>query len=387
MRDISKIYIIILCVLCYNFQIFAQKIETGADKLDEYLNSLEGMRVGLVVNQTSVISTPDNSYIPLVDSLLSHGVDIKCIMAPEHGYKGVAEAGEHLKNGKDEQTGLKIYSLYGNTKKPQKEWMEDIDILIFDMQDVGARFYTYLSTLFYVMEACGEFDKELMILDRPNPNDTIDGPVLDPKFKSFVGIIPIPLLHGCTLGELAQMMNGEGWVKLTKPLTVVTCSNWKHGDKYDCPVAPSPNLPNPHSINIYPSLCLFEGTSVSVGRGTSQPFECYGQPNMKGRFSFTPKPTKSNKNPLQNGKICKGEDLKNIGEIRGFNLKYLLNAYRQLGAGFITSASFFDKLAGTDKLRNQILSGKTEKEIRESWQADLKKYKEIRKKYLLYKSY
>ena len=386
MRYISNI-LILFCLLCGNIDSFAQKILTGADRIEEYLPILDGKRVGLVVNHTSVITSADGSLAPLPDSLISRGVDVRCIMAPEHGYKGVAEAGEALRNGEDAQTGLKIYSLYGNTKKPQKEWMKDIDILVFDMQDVGARFYTYLSTLFYVMEACGEFHKELMVLDRPNPNDTIDGPVLDMKFKSFVGIIPIPLLHGCTLGELAQMINGEGWVNLTEQLIVVPCENWRHGEKYDCKIAPSPNLPNPHAIRVYPSLCLFEGTSVSVGRGTTHPFECYGHPKMKGAFSFTPKPNASNKNPLQNGKLCKGEDLREQDEMGGFNLSFLLNAYKQLGPTFITSTSFFDRLAGTDLLRKQILAKKTEKEIRKSWQKDLNKYKEMRKQYLLYQSY
>jgi len=385
MRHIYFYFSLIICLLIGCPKMYAQKIITGADRIEDYLPLLESKRVGLVVNHTSVISTVDGlSYKPLPDSLISRGVNVKCIMAPEHGYKGIAEAGEHLKNGQDSQTGLKIYSLYGNTKKPQKEWMEDIDIIVFDMQDVGARFYTYLSTLYYVMEACGDYDKELMVLDRPNPNDYIDGPVLEEKFKSFVGIIPIPLLHGCTLGELAQMMNGEDWQPMTKNIIIVPCENWKHGVKYDCPIAPSPNLPNPHAINIYPSLCLFEGTSVSVGRGTSYPFECYGHPNMQGDFYFKPKPTQSNKNPLQNGKYCKGEDLRRRSDIVGFDLSFLLNAYKQLGPSFITSESFFDKLAGTDMLRKQILSGKTKKQIKDSWKKDLDNYKEIRAKYLLY---
>lgn len=385
MNKFYSIPIILFCLFLFNIDLYAQNLQTGADRIEEYLPIIKDKRVGLVVNHTSVISCTNGTYKALPDSLIARGVNVKCIMAPEHGYKGVAEAGEHLKNAKDEETGLKIYSLYGTTKKPQKEWMEDIDILIFDMQDVGARFYTYLSTLYYVMESCGENHKELLILDRPNPNDAIDGPILDPKFKSFVGIIPIPLLHGCTLGELAEMMAGEGWVNITENLIVVPCNNWKHGDKYDCPIAPSPNLPNAHAINIYPSLCLFEGTSVSVGRGTIHPFECYGHPNMKGSFVFTPKPSKSNKNPLQNGKACKGEDLRNLEQIKGFNLSFVLNAYKQLGASFITSTSFFDRLAGTDKLRKQILSGMTEKQIRSSWQKDLTDYKKIRENYLLYK--
>ena len=363
----------------------AQEVRTGADRIEEYLPLLQGKRVGIVVNHTSVIYSPDGNLVPLPDSLIHRGVNVKCIMAPEHGYKGVAGAGEHLSDQNDASTGLKIFSLYGNTKKPQKEWMEDIDILIFDMQDVGARFYTYLSTMKNVIEACGEEDKELMILDRPNPNDTIDGPVLDMKFSSFVGVLPIPMLHGCTLGELAKMIVGEGWAEISKPLIVVPCINWKHGQDYNCPIAPSPNLPNSHAIRLYPSLCLFEGTGVSVGRGTEFPFEVYGHPAMKGSFSFIPKTTASNKSPLQNGKKCNGEDLREVFLNPGFNLAFLQNAQKQLGNALVTSQSFFDRLAGTDVFRKQLLSGMSEKEIRNSWQLDLEKYKEMRLKYVLYR--
>lgn len=387
MKNISQFFIILFCLICFHVELKAQNVRTGADRIEEYLPILEGKRVGLVVNHTSVISSPEGNFVPLPDSLLNRGVQVKCIMAPEHGYKGVADAGEHLSNEEDANTGLKIYSLYGKTRKPQKEWLDEIDIVVFDMQDVGARFYTYLSTLKNVLEACGEQNKEVMVLDRPNPKDTIDGPVLDPKFESFVGCIPIPLLHGCTLGELAQMMVGEEWAKMTNQLIVVPCSGWTHGQEYDCPIAPSPNLPTPHAISLYPSLCLFEGTEVSVGRGTDFPFEVYGHPTMnKGKmsFSFTPKPSASNKNPLQNGKICMGEDLREIVPFKGFSLEYYLKAYKQLGASLITSVSFFDRLAGTDKLRKQILSGMDESQIRETWQADLSAYKETRAKYLIY---
>ena len=364
---------------------YAQSVCAGADRLEEYLPILEGKRVGLVVNQTSVIASPDGVLVPLPDSLLHRGVDVRCIMAPEHGYYGAAGAGEHVSTTDDAKTGLKIYSLYGKTRKPQPEWLQELDIVVFDIQDVGARFYTYLSTMKNVIEACGECDKQLMILDRPNPNDTIDGPVLDMRFSSFVGAVPVPLLHGCTLGELGQMIVGEGWATITQPLIVVPCSGWKHGQEYACPIAPSPNLPNAHAINLYPSLCLFEGTQVSVGRGTDSPFEIYGHPAMRGRYSFTPRPSQANKSPLQNGKKCNGENLQSAGKISGFRLDYLLNAYRQLGNGFITSVSFFDRLAGTDMLRKQILSGMNEEDIRASWQEELAAYRQMRAKYIIYK--
>lgn len=385
MKKFSYLWSILLIFALIPCSMRAQYVRTGADRLDEYLPLLQGKRVGLVVNQTSVVRSPNDELVPLADTLLRCGVDVRCIMAPEHGYYGVAGAGEHLMNSGDKKTGLKTYSLYGKTRKPQAEWMQTLDIVIFDIQDVGARFYTYLSTMKNVIEACGEFDKQLMILDRPNPNDTIDGPVLDMKYCSFVGILPIPLLHGCTLGELAQMIVGEEWSSITKPLVVVPCSGWKHGMKYDCPIPPSPNLPNSHAINLYPSLCLFEGTDVSVGRGTDYPFEIYGHPKMTGSFSFTPHPSASNKSPLQNGKTCYGENLVNIGFLSGFRLDYLLNAYRQLGNEFITSTSFFDRLAGTNQLRMQILAGKSQEEIRNSWQSGLSDYRQMRKKYLLYK--
>lgn len=364
---------------------YAQSVCAGADRLEEYLPILEGKRVGLVVNQTSVIASPDGVLVPLPDSLLHRGVDVRCIMAPEHGYYGAAGAGEHVSTTDDANTGLKIYSLYGKTRKPQPEWLQELDIVVFDIQDVGARFYTYLSTMKNVIEACGESDRQLMILDRPNPNDTIDGPVLDMRFSSFVGAVPVPLLHGCTLGELGQMIVGEGWATITQPLIVVPCSGWRHGQEYACPIAPSPNLPNAHAINLYPSLCLFEGTQVSVGRGTDSPFEIYGHPAMQGRYSFTPRPSQANKSPLQNGKKCNGENLQSAGNISGFRLDYLLNAHRQLGNGFITSVSFFDRLAGTDMLKKQILSGMNEEDIRASWQEELAAYRQMRAKYIIYK--
>lgn len=367
------------------------EVKTGAEHMQLYLPMLEGKRVAVTVNQTSVVHAPDGSLVPLPDTLLHRGVDIRCIMAPEHGYKGKADAGAHVGNSEDSQTHLPIYSLYGKTKKPQPEWLKDVDVVLFDMQDVGARFYTYLSTLYYVLQACGEQHKEVIILDRPNPNDTIDGPMLDPQQKSFVGIIPIPLLHGCTLGELAMMMLGEGWVfdgnnAPEVKLTAIPCSGWKHGDRYSLPVAPSPNLPNDHAIALYPSLCLFEGTLVSVGRGTAFPFEVYGHPQMtKQPFSFTPQPSASNRHPLQEGKLCHGEDLRSVERPLGFTLSYYIKAHKQLGNTWVTQPSFFDRLAGTSLLRSQINEGKSEAQIRQSWQPALTRYRLIREHYLIYK--
>lgn len=385
MKNISLFSVFLFLTITFNFTLKAQIVRTGADRTEEYLPLLEGKRVGLVVNHTSVIESPAGELIPLPDSLIKLDVDIRCIMAPEHGYYGSAGAGERVSNSKDKSTGLKIYSLYGNTKKPQPEWLKDIDVIVFDMQDVGARFYTYLSTMKNVMEACGEENIDFIVFDRPNPNDIVDGPVLEMKHSSFVGVIPIPLLHGCTLGELAKMMIGESWVKMSKPITVIPCSGWKHGQEYNCPIAPSPNLPNNHAIRLYPSLCLFEGTEVSVGRGTAFPFEAYGHPEMDGEFSFVPQASASNKYPLQKGKKCNGENLQESKLSVGFHLDFLLKAQKQLGDKFVTSISFFDRLAGTSKLREQINAQKSEKEIRDTWKVDLDKYREMRAKYLIYK--
>ena len=333
--------------------------------MNQYLPMLEGKRVGLVVNQTAVVRRPsDGAYVPLPDTLLRLGVDVRCIMAPEHGYKGVAEAGAHIKDGKDAATGLSIYSLYGNDKKPRKEWMDGLDVLVFDIQDVGCRFYTYLSTLYYVMQACGEQHKELIILDRPNPNDTVDGPTLKPGYESFVGIIPIPLMHGCTLGELARIMAEMGWLNekrqpgLPEPqdhFTIIPCANWKHGQPYSLPIGPSKNLQNDHAIALYPSLCLFEGSEVSVGRGTDHPFEMFGS-----------------------------HDLRKVEAPRGFSLQFYMQHQKEKGWGWITRAKFFNMLAGSDQLYNQLKAGMSEAQIRQTWQADLEKFKAIRKQFAIY---
>ncbi len=361
-------------------------LQTGAEQTQIYLPLLKGKTVALVVNHTSVIGKTH-----LADSLISLGVKIKTIFAPEHGFRGTADAGEHIANGIDKKTGLPIVSLYGANKKPSSAQLEGIDVVIFDIQDVGARFYTYTSTMHYVMEACAETGKAVLVLDRPNPNGHyVDGPVLDKKFASFVGLNPIPVVHGCTVGELAQMINQEGWLKdgVKANLTVVKCLNYHHSMVYAPPIAPSPNLPNLQSILLYPSICFFEGTDVSVGRGTDKQFQVIGSPNQANRtFTFTPEDKPGAKNPPQKGKLCYGLDLSQIdARKQGFTLKYVLDFYQQSvdKNKFFSNNAFFNLLAGSDVLKKQIIEGKTEAEIRASWEKDLDQYKAIRKKYLLY---
>ena len=361
-------------------------LKTGAEQTNLYVSDLKGKTIALVVNHTSMIGK-----MHLADSLLSLGIKIKTIFAPEHGFRGTADAGEHVENGIDKKTGLPIVSLYGNNKKPSAAQLEGIDVVIFDIQDVGARFYTYTSTMHYVMEACAEQSKKLLILDRPNPNGHyVDGQVLDKKFASFVGLNPVPVVHGCTVGELAQMINGEGWLAGNKKCNfqIVKCLGYKHSTPYNPPIATSPNLPNLQSMLLYPSICFFEGTDVSVGRGTDKQFQVIGSPNPKnGSFTFTPEDKPGAKNPPQKGKLCYGEDLSKIdARNQAFTLKYVIDYYKKSDnkAKFFSSPSFFDKLAGSDTTRKQIIAGMTETQIRASWKADLDNYKTIRKKYLLY---
>lgn len=370
--------------------IHAAALRTGAERLEVLLPLLEGKRVSMVVNQTSLCGN-----VHLLDTLYAGGVKIVQIFAPEHGFRGDADAGATVKNGRDSKTGVPITSLYGKNKKPQPAQLAETDAVVFDVQDVGARFYTYISTLYYVMQACAEQGKEVVVLDRPNPCDYVDGPVLRPKYKSFVGMLPIPVLHGCTVGEMAQMINGEGWLggRLTCRLTVVTVEGWKHGQPYSLPVKPSPNLPNDQAIALYPSLCPFEGTSVSIGRGTPYPFQVYGSPQMKlFSFRFMPRPTKgSDMNPLHKNTYCYGRDLRGVSAPKGFSLRYVLDAYQHYRSftenpeqTFFTRPRWFDLLMGTNQVRLDILNGKTEEEIRAAWQTDLTRYREIRSKYLLY---
>ena len=359
-------------------------LKTGAENYKEYLPLLANKKIGIVTNPTGIVENKKH----LVDFLLDNKVDLQKIYAPEHGFRGTADAGEVIKDGKDIQTNLPIISLYGNNKKPKPEQLADIDIVIFDIQDVGARFYTYISTLHYVMEACAENNIELLVLDRPNPNGSIvDGPVLEIDHKSFVGMHPIPVIHGMTIGEYAKMINGEKWLAngVTCNLTVIPCTNYKREMPYSLPVKPSPNLPNDQSINLYASLCFFEGTNVSVGRGTEKQFQIYGSPFLlKTDFSFTPIPNFGAKEPMHKDILCYGEDLSKIKKVSRLELKWLIKAYANTSDKTVFFNDFFTKLAGTKKLQEQIIEGVSEKDIRKSWETDLNVFKEMRKKYLIY---
>ena len=359
-------------------------IKTGADNYTEYLPLLAGKKIGIVTNPTGILSNKTH----LVDFLLDQKVALEKIFAPEHGFRGTADAGEHIVDGKDNQTGLPIISLYGENKKPKPEQLTNLDIIIFDIQDVGARFYTYISSLHYIMEACAEQKIEVIVLDRPNPNgNIIDGPTLEIKNTSFVGMHPIPLLHGMTIGEYAKMINGEKWLLngIQCNLTVIPCLNYKREMTYSLPVKPSPNLPNDQSINLYASLCLFEGTNVSVGRGTGKQFQIYGSPFLpKSKFKFTPKPNFGAKDPVFKNQLCFGEDLSNIPKVKQLELKWLLKAFNKTKDKSSFFNSFFIKLTGTQKLQEQIEANLSEAEIRKSWLKGLNDFKEMRKKYLIY---
>ena len=359
----------------------------GAYQTQKYLPLLKGKQVALVVNHTSVIGKTH-----LADSLLALGIQVKRIFAPEHGFRGTADAGAHIDNEVDAKTGLPLVSLYGKHKKPSPEDLSGIDVVIFDIQDVGTRFYTYSSTLLYVQEACAENKVKLLVFDRPNPNGHyVDGPVLDPtKYASFVGLTAIPVVHGLTMGEYAQMLNGEGWLanKVVSDLQVIPVKNYNHKAIYHVPIAPSPNLPNDQSIGLYPSLCLLEPTIVSVGRGTQMQFQVVGTPNpAAGNYTFTPVPTPGAMDPPLKGQLCYGLDLRQVNTRQlGFSLSYLIEMFEKTGRKetFFTSPAFFDKLAGTDSIRLGLLAGKSEQEIRASWKPALDRYKEMRRRYLIY---
>ena len=387
-----NLYIILIILLisstfnCCRGSNTATKVVTGAEQLSEYLPDIENRKVGLIVNQTSIV---DGSH--LVDLLLSKGIQVKKIFTPEHGFRGDVEAGDSVNNSIDKKTGIPIISLYGKNKKPTKENLSGIDVIIFDIQDVGCRFFTYISTMHYAMEACAENNIPLIILDRPNPNgDYVDGPVLKPELKSFVGMHPIPIVHGCTVGELALMINGEGWLdgNLRCNLKVVPVKNYKHSDRYELPVKPSPNLPNQASIRLYPSLCLFEATTVSIGRGTEFPFQVIGFPNKRfGYFTFTPQSIKGvSAKPLHEGKQCFGVDLRDETKTPQFTLSYFINFFNKFENpdSFWSSKRWIDLLSGDPNFYSQINEKRSESEIRQSWQSDLLKYKTMRKKYLLY---
>ena len=407
-------YLFILLLICNVLVSCAQEskstqtILTGADQTELYLNKIKGKRIAIVANQTSVILRKIDSswsidletnkssfykafprYTHLVDTLLSLGTKVTRVFAPEHGFRGKADAGELVKDGIDTKTGLPIISLYGKNKKPTAEQLKGIDVVVFDIQDVGARFYTYISTLHYVMETCAELNIPVIILDRPNPNGHyIDGPILELEHKSFVGMHPIPVIYGMTIGEYGQMINGEKWLKngIQTKLTVIPLKNYTHDSEYSLPIKPSPNLPNDISINLYPSLCFFEGTNVSAGRGTDFQFQVYGSPylNTKSKFSFTPSPNEGAKYPKHAHMIAYGEDLRATKRQSTINLSWLIKAKKQNRTKnfFIP---YFTTLAGTEKLQKQLEDQIPEKEIKASWQEGLEAFKKVRSKYLIYK--
>lgn len=361
----------------------------GAAQFNCYGDLLKGKSVAIVANQTSMVN---NEH--LVDFLLDKGISIKAIFAPEHGFRNLADAGEEISDGKDRQTGLPIISLYGKHVKPSPEDLKGVDVVIYDIQDVGTRFYTYISTLHYLVEACAENKIKCIVLDRPNPNGFyVDGNVLDTAYRSFVGMDPVPIVHGMTVGEYAMMLNGEGWLKngVKCDLEVITCKNYDHSTLYELPVKPSPNLPNQNSIYLYPSICFFEGTNVSLGRGTGFPFQVYGAPELPDRgFSFTPQSMPGAKKPPFMGVKCFGTDLRNALKDKlvpstTLNLDWVIMAYKDYPDKNKFFTSYFDVLAGGPELREQIQKGMTSREIHETWEDELMKFKKIREKYLLYK--
>ncbi len=386
----------LICFLLGASSIFAieynSNIKVGAERFEQYTDLLEGRRVAVVANQTSLTYGTH-----LVDTLLSQGVDIKHVFAPEHGFRGKADAGAYVSNTKDPKTGLRVYSLYGKNKKPTYLQLEDVDVVVFDLQDVGVRYYTYISTLHYMMQACAEYNTELIVLDRPNPNGFyVDGPVLDPKFSSFVGLHPVCLVHGMTIAEYAQMINGENWLgeNLICELKVIKCENYSHKDLYELPIKPSPNLPNMASIFLYPSLGLFEGTIVSVGRGTDAPFQQIGHPELKAEHSFKPKSRLGARAPKLEGELCKGYYLKDFAleklpERGSLYLHWLKLCYDELNEkeAFFLSNNFINLLAGTDQLKKMIEDGKSVEDIESSWKDDVAAFKKVRRNYLLYEDF
>lgn len=364
------------------------RLQLGNARMDLYLDSLRGKRVAIVANQSSTLGT-----IHLVDTLLSLGIHIQKVFAPEHGFRGTADAGEKVWSHQDPVTGLPIVSLYGSNKKPRADQLWDVDIVLFDIQDVGVRFYTYISTLHYVMEACAENNKPLIVLDRPNPNaHYVDGPMLEKEHTSFIGMHPVPIVYGMTIGEYALMINGEFWLHndVTCQMYIVPCRNYTHKTKFEIATPPSPNLRTDLAINLYPSLCFFEATTVSIGRGTERPFELYGHPNFRNTgFTFVPMPTTGAKDPLWQNRTCNGYDMRAGQNKRMYeiNLNWLINARDQLGDSidFINQRNFFDRLAGTSVLRTQLKAGMGAKEIKETWKTGIEGFMKTRQKYLIYK--
>ncbi len=359
------------------------RLVLGAEQLEELTQKLKNKRVGLVVNHTSLVGKTH-----LADTLKSRGVNVVRIFGPEHGFRGNAADGEHVNDSIDAKTGISVVSLYGKNRKPTVKQFSDLDVIIFDIQDVGTRFYTYIGTMHYVMETCAESGNKLIILDRPNPNAFVDGPINTKPLQSFVAMHTIPIAHGLTVGELAQMINGEGWLpnKQKCEVEIIKLKNWKHSDEYVLPIRPSPNLPNQQAVLLYPSICLFEGTVISLGRGTPSPFQVLGNPELKDMpYQFTPVTIKGvAMNPPQENKLCYGIDLRNVKPERKIDLSYLFTMYKAYPDKEKFFLPYFDILAGTPVLKQQIKDGLTEAQIRDSWKNDLSKYNEMRKKYLLY---
>lgn len=384
----KHILIIILSLFSFSCQATEQseKIKVGAEQTEEYFPALKGQRVAVLANHTAMVGEQH-----LVDMLISKGVKLVGIFSPEHGFRGGADAGEHVKNSVDEKTGVPIWSLYdGNSKRPSDEKMQAFDILLVDMQDVGLRFYTYYISMLRMIDACADFSRKVIVLDRPNPNGMyVDGPLLDmAKYKSGVGALPIPVVHGLTMGEIAMMAQGEGWSRKCD-VKVVKCSGYTHQTRYTLPIAPSPNLPNQHSIYLYPSTCLFEGTVCSLGRGTDAPFQIYGHPDYEGgEFEFTPRSVAGAKNPPLKDQKCHGVDLRGLDDEQiiasGFNLEYVIDAYRNLDMGEKFFTRMFLLLTGVDYIKQMIIEGKSADEIRKVWQKDVEEFKLLRRKYLLY---
>jgi len=359
-------------------------------KPDDYIDLIKHKVIGVVANQTSVVENSKKTHTHLIDTLISLKINIKSVFSPEHGFRGKADAGEHVANGKDSKTGLPLISLYGKNKKPTPEQMKGLEIMIFDIQDVGVRFYTYISTLHYIMEACAEENIPLLVIDRPNPNGHyIDGPILEQEHKSFVGMHPVPIVYGMTIGEYAQMINGEKWLKdgMQCDLTILPLKNYSHQSTYDLPIKPSPNLPNSTAINLYPSLGLFEGTTISAGRGTNKQFQIFGAaylPKEKFTFKFIPQANKGSKHPKFKEKLCHGKNLQNYRELNSLNLHWLIQTYETSDKETFFNP-FFTKLAGTKNLQQQIEKGIPVDVIKKSWNSDLENFKGVRLKYLIYK--
>lgn len=390
----KNIFLLILSILLLSCQSQAKNnlsapIKVGAEQTEEYVPYLAEQRVAILANHTAMVGDKH-----LVDTLVAQGVNVVGIFAPEHGFRGGADAGEHVANSTDEKTGVPIWSLYdGRTQRPADKVMQAFDVLVVDMQDVGLRFYTYYITMLRMIDACADFGRKVIVLDRPNPNGMyVDGPLLNMKHKSGVGALPIPVVHGLTMGEIALMARGEGWSKECE-LQIVKCKNYTHQSRYTLPIAPSPNLPTQHSIYLYPSTCLFEGTICSLGRGTEFPFEVYGHPDYSGaEFSFTPRPMSGAKNPPLKDEVCYGVDLRSKADeeiiAEGFNLAYVIYAYHNLRAKGYTAEEFFtpmfEKLVGRDYVREMIVEGHSADEIRSMWQAEVEEFKTLRRQYLLY---